>query len=87
VNPVLLKVRRFWRAVVAVMAPVVRAVDTTGAGDTFCGALAAAVAEGQPLLDAVRFATAASALSVEGIGAVSSIPNRSSIDSKMGESW
>ncbi|MEX1079423.1 MAG: ribokinase [Homoserinimonas sp.] len=67
--------------------PKVTAVDTTGAGDTFCGALAAAVAEGLPLLDAVRFATAASALSVESVGAVSSIPSRPRIESKLGESW
>lgn len=67
--------------------PKVTAVDTTGAGDTFCGALAAAVAEGQALLEAVRFATAASALSVERVGAVDSIPTRSSIESKLGENW
>jgi ribokinase len=67
--------------------PKVTAVDTTGAGDTFCGALATAVAEGLPLLEAVRFATAASALSVESLGAVSSIPTRSSIESRLGESW
>jgi ribokinase len=67
--------------------PPVTAVDTTGAGDTYCGALAAAVAEGRPLLDAVRFATAASALSVEKKGAVSSIPSRDEVDSKLKERW
>lgn len=67
--------------------PSVTAVDTTGAGDTYCGALAAAVAEGRPLLDAVRFATAASALSVQKAGAVSSIPNRDDVDSKLEERW
>src|SRR5690606_1158796 len=67
--------------------PSVTAVDTTGAGDTYCGALAAAVAEGQPLLDAVRFATAASALSVQKEGAVSSIPTRNEVDSKLEERW
>jgi len=67
--------------------PPVTAVDTTGAGDTYCGALAAAVAEGRPLLDAVRFATAASALSVEKKGAVSSIPSRDEVDSKLEERW
>lgn len=67
--------------------PAVAAVDTTGAGDTFCGALAAAVAEGRSLLEAVRFATGASALSVESVGAVSSIPSRSRIDAKLEEAW
>jgi len=67
--------------------PHVTAVDTTGAGDTYCGALAAAVAEGRPLLDAVRFATAASALSVEKAGAVSSIPARDEVESKLEERW
>src|SRR5690554_4677467 len=67
--------------------PPVTAVDTTGAGDTYCGALAAAVAEGQQLLDAVRFATAASALSVEKAGAVSSIPARDEVESKLEERW
>src|SRR5690554_4538385 len=67
--------------------PLVTAVDTTGAGDTYCGALAAAVAEGRPLLDAVRFATAASALSVEKAGAVSSIPARDEVESKLEERW
>ena len=67
--------------------PQVTAVDTTGAGDTFCGAFAAAVADGLDLMDAVRFATAASALSVETVGAVSSIPSRSRIESKLEERW
>ena len=67
--------------------PTVNAVDTTGAGDTFCGAFAAAVAGGRGLLNAVRFATAASALSVERVGAVSSIPSRASTEAKLEERW
>lgn len=67
--------------------PRVTVVDTTGAGDTYCGALAAAVAEGRQLLDAVRFATAASALSVQKPGAVSSIPTRDEVESKLEERW
>lgn len=55
-------------------------VDTTGAGDTFCGAFAAAIAEGQEFVAAARFATAAAALSVQSVGAVPSIPGREAID-------
>ncbi|NQX11817.1 ribokinase [Microbacteriaceae bacterium VKM Ac-2855] len=52
------------------------AVDTTGAGDTFCGALMAVLADPTlpALVDAARFATAAAALSVQRAGAVPSIP-------------
>lgn len=63
-----------------VSAPRVTAVDTTGAGDTFCGALAAAISEGAALAEAARFATTAAALSVQGLGAVPSIPSRPAID-------
>ncbi|MES2169383.1 MAG: PfkB family carbohydrate kinase, partial [Actinomycetota bacterium] len=56
------------------------AVDTTGAGDTFCGALAAALADGRAFADAASFATAAAALSVQRVGAVPSIPSRAEID-------
>ncbi|MFP4114346.1 MAG: ribokinase [Spirochaetales bacterium] len=55
------------------------AVDTTAAGDTYCGCLAAALAEGRPLRDAVRFASAGAALSVRRIGAQASIPRREEI--------
>lgn len=55
-------------------------VDTTGAGDTFCGALAARLDEGAALTDATRFATAAAALSVRRAGAVPAIPTREEID-------
>jgi ribokinase len=55
-------------------------VDTTGAGDTFCGALVAALDEREPLDEAVRFATVAAALSVRRAGAVPAIPTREEID-------
>jgi ribokinase len=58
----------------------VEAVDTTGAGDVFNGALAAALAEGQPLRSAVRFASGAAAISVTQLGAQPSIPNRGNIE-------
>ena len=56
-------------------------VDTTAAGDTFCGALAVATVEGRELLDAARFASAASAISVTRMGAQPSCPRRVEIDS------
>lgn len=54
-------------------------VDTTGAGDTFNGALAAALMEGSELREAVRFAVVASGLSVEGFGAQGGMPNRNDV--------
>jgi ribokinase len=64
----------------AVPAFKVRAVDTTAAGDVFCGALAVAVAEKRPIRDALRFASAAAALSVTKLGAQPSAPRRAEID-------
>ncbi len=55
-------------------------VDTTAAGDTFNGALAVALCAGRPMKDAVRFANAAAALSVEKRGAQSSMPRRTEVD-------
>jgi ribokinase len=52
----------------------VSTIDTTGAGDTFCGALCARLARGIDLVDALRFASAAAALSTTRVGAVPSIP-------------
>jgi len=59
----------------------VQAVDTTAAGDVFNGALAVALAERQPLRSAVRFASAAAALSVTKLGAQPSAPSRADIES------
>ncbi|WP_327046530.1 ribokinase [Microbispora sp. NBC_01189] len=58
----------------------VRAVDTTAAGDTFAGALAVARTEGLGPGDALRFASAAAALSVRREGASTSMPHRPEID-------
>jgi ribokinase len=57
-----------------------KAVDTTAAGDIFNGTLAVALAEGKALLDAVRFASAAAAISVTRLGAQTSAPSRKEID-------
>ena len=52
----------------------VNVVDTTAAGDAFCGALATALARGEALEDAVVFANAAGALAVTVLGAAPSMP-------------
>ena len=57
-----------------------RPVDTTGAGDTFTGVLAGALAGGADLADAVRRAAAAGALSTEGMGARTAMPGSAAID-------
>ena len=54
-------------------------VDTTAAGDAFCGALAVAISEGVDLDSAIRFACAAGALSVQSVGATPSLPTREQI--------
>lgn len=57
----------------------VNAVDTTAAGDVFNGALCVALAEGNSLSNAVRFASVVAAISVTKKGAQSSIPYRNEI--------
>jgi ribokinase len=60
--------------------PPVTAVDTTGAGDCFCGALAQALASGAGLPDAVRRAVAAAALSTTGPGARGALPDDDAVE-------
>ena len=59
-------------------------LDTTGAGDTFNGVLAAALVRGEPLDQAVRRANAAAGIGVTRRYAVSSIPTQAEIDRVMG---
>jgi ribokinase len=58
----------------------VEAVDATAAGDTFNGALAVALAEGQLMESAIRFANTAAAISVTRLGAQASIPTRAEVE-------
>jgi ribokinase len=58
----------------------VRVVDTTGAGDTFNGAFAAALSEGKTVKESIIFGVAAAAISVTRKGAASSFPSRGEIE-------
>lgn len=57
----------------------VKAVDTTAAGDTFCGAISVALSEGKSLVDAIKFANQCSAITVTRMGAQASIPYRKEV--------
>lgn len=68
------------KAPVAVPSCKVKAVDTTAAGDTFCGGLCVGLVEGKSLVEAAQFATKASSITVQRMGAQSSIPFRSEVE-------
>lgn len=57
----------------------VEAIDTTAAGDTFCGALAVAISEGRTLEEGIKFANKCSSIAVTKMGAQASIPLRKDI--------
>ena len=59
--------------------PVARCVDTTGAGDTFAGAMICALLEGEPLVRCGAFANATASLCVEQLGATSAALDRAEI--------
>ena len=59
----------------------VEVVDTTAAGDTFCGALCVALSKGTDMVQAIRFANKAASLSVTRLGAWMSIPYEKEIRS------
>jgi ribokinase len=66
-------------APLAIRAPRADVVDTTGAGDVSCGIIASALAQGEPLDEAVRLAFCAGALAVQRHGNASSIPSRDDV--------
>ncbi|WP_313642857.1 ribokinase [Stenotrophomonas sp.] len=60
-------------------------VDTTAAGDTFCGTLIARLAQAEPLQQALLAASAASALACTRLGAQSSIPNHADVQTLLAD--
>lgn len=64
--------------------PTIVAVDTTGAGDAFVGAIAVALLEGMEPADALSFACTAGALAATRPGAQSSLPTRAEVESLLG---
>jgi len=63
----------------------VKPVDTTGAGDSFNGALAVALARGDALVEAVKFANAVAALTTTRRGAQSSLPTADAVETFLKE--
>ncbi|HET9053969.1 MAG TPA: ribokinase [Cyclobacteriaceae bacterium] len=57
-------------------AEIVEAVDTTAAGDTFCGTLCVGLSEGKSIMEAVQLACKAAAITVTRMGAQASLPYR-----------
>jgi len=63
--------------------PAVTPVDTTGAGDCFCGALAQALSRGSDLPGAVRYAVTAAALSTTEAGARGALPDDDAVQAAL----
>jgi 2-dehydro-3-deoxygluconokinase len=63
----------------------VRAVDATGAGDTFCGSFLARILAGDAAADAARYAVVAAALKCRGYGAVRPIPMAAEVRGHMAD--
>jgi ribokinase len=64
-----------------ISSPVVDSVDTTGAGDAFCGSLAESLSRGMSFLESVEQSVVVGALSTTKHGAQISMPSRSEVDS------
>jgi ribokinase len=60
---------------------IVKALDTTGAGDCFVGAVAAQLANGQPIRDALEYANIAASICVQRMGAAPSMPTAAEVAS------
>jgi ribokinase len=75
---------RAGREIAAAVPPPVTAVDATGAGDAFVGALTVALIEGRPPRDALAFACAAGALAAARPGAQPSLPRRGEVEAAAG---
>lgn len=58
----------------------VEVVDTTGAGDTFCGGFAAALVRGDSLEESIKFANKAASISITKLGAQSGMPTLEEIN-------
>jgi ribokinase len=69
----------------AIPAVPVEPVDTTGAGDAFCGAFCARVAAGDPIEAALGWAAVAGALATTVAGAVPSLPRAAAIQATLGD--
>ncbi|MBF0707314.1 ribokinase [Alkalihalobacillus hwajinpoensis] len=63
----------------------VKAVDTTGAGDTFNAAFGTAIAEGKDLIESITFGNRAASLSVTSFGAQGGMPTREEVERKLSE--
>ena len=68
-----------------ISSPAVESVDTTGAGDAFCGSMAESLSRGLSFLECVEYSVTAGALSTTTYGAQISMPTRSEVDSFLGE--
>jgi sulfofructose kinase len=79
----------WWREgrAVALTAPRVRALDTTGCGDVFHGAYALAIAEGAEVMAAARFATAAAALKATRGDGWDGMPDRAGVEALLRQGW
>lgn len=58
----------------------VKAVDTTAAGDTLCGGLAAKLSQGKPLIEAAKFGSLAASIACTRKGAQTSIPSEKEVE-------